>query len=244
VVAATATVVPPAIHPATPNTDPPQELIMIEQNPDGTLDGFFNGLGYETGGGSPTFDILYDAGKLQTTATAGSCMESGHTTVGHAGATPLYSAGFNFRKVTGLQYGENPYAPSAQGIPDGATITGFTVKFWRAYNGAAPSYAHDLQVLLRVADWTNVISGTGFTYHDSTDLADTATHWPEIGAGSNYLTVYGGPTNLWGFTAGQITPEMVNTGVMVRFQHEVLANGGTAGDLWLYGVFLEVTYEV
>jgi hypothetical protein len=217
---------------------------MIEQNPDGTLDGYFNGLAYASGGGSPTYDILYDRGRLQTTGTSGTCMETGFTTAGKAGPTPLYSLIYNFKKVSGLDYGDNPYQPSAQGIPSGATITGFTVKFWRAYNGASPSYGHDLQLFLRVADWTKVSDYTGYNYHDSSDKAVPATHWPVIGAASNYLAVFGGTTDLWGFAAGEITPEMVNSGIQIMFQHECLANGGTAGSLVLYGAFLEVTYEV
>lgn len=233
VTGATGNVVPATVAPSTPNADPPSMLIMIETNPDGTLDGFFNGLGYTDTPGA----LYFTSGGLQTTAeTPDVCMLAPAA----AGTTPVYSAIFAFRKNSGLDYGANPYQPSAQGVPPGATVTGFTLKIWRGYTGAAPAYADDESITLRVNDWST--PGT-YTYRDSSDKA-SATHWPVASTAANFLAVYGGPTDLWGLDPADVTPDKINVGVQVNMQFNSVANGGTAGSLVLYGVFLEVTYEV
>lgn len=225
---------PPATNPSTPNTDPPIYVVPAQTVQDGSLLGGSFGYGYNPAESGVV--IKWDAGALNTNATT--CLMTGQTTA-KAGKSFTYSFGYQlFRTPTG--YGSTGFVSA--GIPQGATVTGFTVKRYGSYTGAAPATGRDLKLFLRFTD-----PDTPGGWIDSNDYAKTTTDWQYHSDASHgiYLTSYGGETDLWGLTAGQITPTILNNGgVQVVLQVESLANGGTAGDFRLYALQVEISYEV
>lgn len=227
---------PPAApeNPSTPNTDPPIYVVPAQTLQDGSLLGGNFGFGYNPAESGVV--LKWDAGSLNTNATT--CLMTGQTTATE-GKSFTYSFGYQlYRQPTG--YGSAGYLSA--GIPQGATVTGITVKRYGSYTGASPATGRDLQLFLRFTD-PNTPGG----WIDSDDYAKLTTDWQYHSDASHgiYLTSYGGPTDLWGLTAGQITPEILNNGgVQVVLQVESLANGGTAGVFRLYALQVEISYEV
>lgn len=225
---------PAATNPSSPNTDPPVYVVPAQTVQDGSLLGGSFGYGYNPDESGVV--IKWDAGILNVSAT--SFLMTGQTTA-KAGKSFTTSFGYQlFRQPTG--YGSTGYISA--GIPQGATVTGFTVKRYGSYTGASPATGRDLKLFLRFTD-----PDTPGGWIDSDDYAKTTTNWQYHSEASHgiYLTSYGGESDLWGLDPGVITPAILNNGgVQVVLQVESLANGGTAGVFRLYALQVEITYEV
>lgn len=249
VVVTTPSIVPPAVssttpppaatNPSTPNTDPPIYVVPAQTVPDGSLTAGFYGFGWS--GNEANVPVIFDAGMMNNPTNALGYAMTGQTGPGYVreGKTPTMSMGFHCQRAAG-GYGATYY--ESTGIPQGATIKGFTVKMYRRYSSDLPATCRDVKMFLRFTD-----PDTPGGWMDSTNIAATSENWgyaPSTGGAVPFLKVYGGETNLWGLDPTKLTPAVVNNGLQVVCQFESLANGGTAGVICLYSIHVEITYEV
>jgi len=229
------TPVPAATNPSTPNTDPPVYVVPAQTVQDGSLLGGNFGYGYNPAESGVV--LKWDAGLLNVNATT--FLMTGQTTP-KEGKSFTTSFGYHLFRMPG-GFGAENYVSA--GVPQGATVTGFTVKRYGCYTGAPPATGRDLKLFLRFTD-----PDTPGGWIDSDNYAKLTTDWQyhsDAAGHGIYLTSYGGENDLWGLSTGQITPAILNNGgVQVVLQVESLANGGTAGDFRIYALQVEITYEV